>query len=107
MKTKLALFVSISLCIMSISAAWAQNPIKSIKYQKTTALSSGVYTMKFSLYDAAGSGNMVWSEDKSITLPSTQIITTYLGSVTPLDPEFFTQQLWVQVEDCTASCILV
>ena len=50
MKTKLALFVSISLCIMSISAAWAQNPIKSIKYQKTTALSSGVYTMKFSLY---------------------------------------------------------
>jgi len=50
---------------------------------------------------------MVWSEDKSITLPSTQIITTYLGSVTPLDPEFFTQQLWVQVEDCTASCILV
>ena len=76
MKTKLALFVSISLCIMSISAAWAQNPIKSIKYQKVTTLPHATYPMKFSLYDAASSGNMVWSEDKSINLTSTSTITT-------------------------------
>jgi hypothetical protein len=104
MKTKLALFVFILLSTIIITSAWAQNPIKSIKYQTVTTLPHAVYTMKFSLYDAASSGNMVWSEQKSINLTTTSTITTYLGSIAPLDPAFFTQQLWVQVEDCTTSC---
>ena len=107
MRTKLALFVLILLCIISITAARAADPIKSIKYQKVTTLPHAVYTMKFSIYDAASAGNMVWSEEKSINLTNTFTITTFLGSVTPLDPALFSQQLWVQIEDCTGSCVLV
>ena len=106
MKTKLVLFVL--LCLMCIATAWAQDPQRKIIYQKSTSLLPATYIMKFSLYDVSTGGNPVWHEDdKSINLTSTSTISTFLGSKTPLDPAFFTKQLWVQVEDCTTSCVVV
>jgi len=71
-----------------------------ISYSQTTTLAAGTYTMRFSLWDSAtvGAGTMVWSEEKTITVPSTKTITTNLGTVTPLTTVDFSKQYWVQVD---------
>ncbi len=82
------------------STAMADPVLKQIYYQKTTSLYyPKKYTFKFSLWDNPdpGSGTMVWSEEKQITL-TTNKIKTYLGDTTALDNVDFSQQLYVQVE---------
>ena len=68
-----------------------------ILYKKTTTLTPGTYNLRFSLWDAATAGVMIWSEEKKITLTSSAI-KTILGDTGPLDGVDFSQQLWIQVD---------
>jgi hypothetical protein len=87
--------------LLGVTVAHATPVIKRIPYEKATSLPKpGTYTIRFSLWDAVkiGSGNQVWSEEKTINLTSSSIIRTELGGKNPLDDVDFSQQLWVQVE---------
>jgi hypothetical protein len=86
--------------LVGVTAAWGEPIAKEIYYQKKTALTKpATYTFKFSLWDTGdvGTGVSVWEEEKQVKVTSA-LIKTYLGTVTPLDPADFSEQLWVQVE---------
>jgi len=48
----------------------------------------GTYAMTFRIYDAASSGNILWTETKDVGV-SQGLFFTYLGDVTGLNPAFF------------------
>lgn len=79
MKRLLTIIIVFTLLLFA-STAMADPVLKQIYYQKTTSLYyPKKYTFRFSLWDnpATGSGTMVWSEEKQITLTSNKI-KTYL-----------------------------
>ncbi|MBF0329105.1 MAG: collagen-like protein [Nitrospirae bacterium] len=54
---------------------------------------------EFSLWDAATGGRQVWYENKFILLDIfTYDVLTFLGDTIPLNPAYFSQQLWVEVK---------
>jgi len=86
--------------LVGATVAWGEPIAKEIYYQKKTTLAyPATYTFRFSLWDTGdvGTGVSVWEEEKQVKITSA-LIKTYLGTVTPLDPADFSEQLWVQVE---------
>ncbi len=80
---------------------WA-NPVgQQLYYTKAANLTPGDYIFRFSLWNSATAvdplANKVWEEEKGITM-ITKTLSTYLGSVTPLTTEDFSQQYWVMTE---------
>jgi hypothetical protein len=66
-------FVVMALLMLCSSVAWGAGPAQElISYSQVTTLTSGTYTIRFSLWDASTAGNMRWAEEKSITLPANQ-----------------------------------
>ncbi|HWR96872.1 MAG TPA: hypothetical protein VN317_00465 [Candidatus Methanoperedens sp.] len=104
MKRSLSLLAVVLLAFPMTSRA---EPVyREIPFVKNVALGvPGTYTFRFSLWDAADpaspTGTMLWSESKKIRLTS-PTLKHVLGSVdktgNPLEPAYFTRQLWVQVE---------
>ena len=55
-------------------------------------------TFTFSIYNAAGGGNELWSETKQIEVSkTTKVICTNLGDTNPLSAQDLGPQMWVQV----------
>jgi hypothetical protein len=61
---------------------------------------SGAVTVTFSLYDAADGGQLLWSETQQIKAEASGRYQTYLGMVTPLPQDAFSQEQarWLSVE---------
>jgi len=100
MKRKLFV-VSILMVLVGASVVWGEPIAREIYYQKKTTLAyPAIYSFKFSLWNSgtAGAGDKVWEEEKPGMKMTSALIKTYLGSVSPLDPADFSEQLWVQVE---------
>ena len=89
------------LLCLGFASAWCDPVLNEIYYQKNTTLAyPATYTFRFSLWNDETSTdplNMVWSEDKKITLTSA-VVKHYLGEIEPLGGVDFTQQMWVQLE---------
>src|SRR4030042_4099813 len=101
MKRKNLILAIVAFLLLGVTLAHAAPVIKRIPYEKATSLPiPGTYTIRFSLWDTGivGTGNQVWSEEKTIKLTSSSIIKTELGGKNPLADVDFSNQLWVQVE---------
>lgn len=87
------------LVLSAVSVAGAEPVKRELLYTKKVSISywPAWYTFRFSLWDRATGGNMVWSEEKAFWMPIGNTISHYLGSVVPL-PSACTQQLWVQCD---------
>jgi hypothetical protein len=103
---RLSVFLAVIVFIFSPAVSPSEPVYRQITFVKKTGLSvPKKYTLRFSLWDVADpenpSGQMLWSEEKVKKLEKTTI-KHQLGSVdpegNPLDPDLFTQQLWVQVD---------
>ncbi len=116
MKTKKALIVAAAIALLvlllvatSVMASRSESPSLSpgvpgmINYQgrltdASGALSTGVYTMTFSLYDASTEGTLMWGpEMQSVTLTD-GLFNVLLGSVNPLDASDFTGATYLELE---------
>ncbi len=90
---------SILMVFVGSTVAWGADIDQEIAYKKKTSITGPVTKLfRFSLWDAATDGNMVWSEEKQAKVNSSGIISTFLGDAVPLNPGDFLQQLWVQVD---------
>ncbi len=100
-----SVFSVLLLCASSARGAVPAEEL--ISYSQTSgALTPGsTYTIRFSLWDSGtvGTGTMVWSEEKSITVAGNNTITTKLGSVSTLSSVDFSSQYWVQADKKTAT----
>jgi hypothetical protein len=100
MKRFLKYLIMFSL-LLSATTVWANPVAQQLYYTKATNLTPGDYIFRFSLWNVGTAGgpavNKVWEEEKNITI-TTPTLTTYLGSVTPLTTEDFSQQYWVMTE---------
>jgi hypothetical protein len=86
--------------VTEVSIVLAAPVDKEIPYKKITALAPGTYKFRFSLWNdemSTDPSNMVWSEEKKITLTSSTV-KTFLGDTFSLDDADFSEQLWVQVD---------
>jgi hypothetical protein len=98
MKKKLFLVV-VLMVLIGVTWAWGADIEQEIAYKKKTSIAGPVQKLfRFSLWDAATVGNMVWSEEKQAKVNSSGVISTLLGDTVPLNPDDFLQQLWVQVD---------
>lgn len=96
---------SLGLIVIFFAAiVWAEPVVNQIPYQKqlnaalTNSITTETVQVTFALYDASSGGNELWHETKGISAnSSTRLITTNLGSSTPLIESDFNKQLWVQV----------
>jgi hypothetical protein len=105
MKMKLFM-VSILMVLVGVGSSWAADVDMEISYKKKTSIVGPVKKLfRFSLWDAVTAGNMVWSEEKQVTVNASGVILTFLGDETPLNPNDFLQQLWVQVDTVKAGPI--
>lgn len=96
------LITILALVLISGTKAWAGPPLPQIRYTKTTSLAfPATYTFRFSLWDnpAAGQGSRLWQEVKTLRLTG-KTVGTFLGdsALSPLTPELFAEQLFVQTE---------
>ena len=97
-RKSLGMFVSLVLMFWLVSPIWSAPMKPVLSYSKvTTGMGNKSYTIRFSLWDADESGNMVWGEEKTLTTKKS-VINTYLGEVNSLQGVDFSQALWVQVE---------
>jgi hypothetical protein len=98
MRRKLFVF-SILMVFVGAAVAWGADIEQEIAYKKKTSIAGPVQKLfRFSLWDAATVGNMVWSEEKQAKVNSSGVISTFLGDTVPLNPGDFLEQLWVQVD---------
>jgi len=99
-KTLSALATTVILFTTPIAALAAPVDLK-LPYQKqiTTPLAAGTQQFTFSLWDAPTEGTEYWSETKGVPVTeNTRLIKTSLGDTTPLSPNDFSTQLYIQVE---------
>jgi hypothetical protein len=95
--TRRLFVVSMVMVLVGATVAWAEPIAREIYYQKKTTLAyPATYTFRLSLWDTGtvDTGVSVWEEEKEVKITSA-LIKTYIGTVTPLDPADFTEQLWV------------
>ena len=97
MKAKVLLLVSLLLLVAATAALAA--PLQQMLYTKKTTLAYPKdWTLRFSLCDDPVAGICTyWSEEKTVTMTSSKII-TYLGDTVPLSGVDFSLQYYVQVE---------
>lgn len=99
---------TVAVCILMASAAWAAPVTEQIYFTKSTTLTAGSYTLRFSLWNIVTGGtpaaNRVWWETKTLNMTGPSLA-TYLGTVIdnskrsgPLGEVDFSEQYWVQVE---------
>ena len=105
MKRKLFV-VSMLMVLVGVTWAWGAAVDTEISYKKKTSIAGPVKRLfRFSLWDALTAGNMIWSEEKQVTVNASGVILTLLGDTIPLNPASFSQQLWVQVDRVKAGPI--
>ncbi len=60
-------------------------------------IADGDYAIDFDLFDADVAGNSLWSESQPTVTVINGIFNVKLGSVNPLDPAIFSQQLYLEI----------
>jgi len=102
-------FIAIAFLLSAIcvGAASAASPDLKLPYQKQLAVAPTTSTIAtpvafiFSLYDAQVDGTKYWEETQTVNVTkTTRLISVNLGDTgfSPLNPSYFSNQLWVQVE---------
>ena len=103
MNRKIAILVMGALLIGGISTADGADIDNQIYISvKHTLTYPKTYNLRFSLWDAKTEGVSVWSEgdvpgDIALYIKTAKI-NTYIGTLVPLVPSDFTQQLWLQID---------
>ena len=99
---KMALLMGLIILMATTGTGYSATVQQKLYFTRTTTLSPDTYMFRFSLWTVASAGDpavdKVWEEEKTITMNS-PTLATYLGSVTPLTTEDFSEQYWVQVEE--------